>query len=212
MVGPDLRVLQVNAAFERLLGGSRVELLGRPLADRLGTPATRDRIGDSLARTLAGTEPEARLAVACTVRGGERELELRLGALAPVPGRVDALLIEAQRVDDRGQPQPSNGESWLSAVMNSVADGIVLLDPEGTITWLSRSAETIFDYPRDAAIGAVDRPAPASAGGTGRERAGTSAGARIGPGARWSSRFAAAPANWCRSRSRAASSSSATGG
>ena len=38
--------------------------------------------------------------------------------------------------------------------MNSVADGIVLLDPEGTITWLSRSAEAIFDYPRDAAIGA----------------------------------------------------------
>ena len=37
--------------------------------------------------------------------------------------------------------------------MNSVADGIVLLDPEGTINWLSRSAETIFDYPRDAAIG-----------------------------------------------------------
>ena len=42
VVGPDLRVLQVNAVFERLLGGSRVELLGRPLADRLGTLATRD--------------------------------------------------------------------------------------------------------------------------------------------------------------------------
>ena len=29
--------------------------------------------------------------------------------------------------------------------MNSVADGILLLDTEGTITWLSRSAETILE-------------------------------------------------------------------
>ena len=154
LVDSDLRILQANAAFERLLGGSRVELLGRPLAEGLGTRGTREQIAEGLARTLAGPEPETRLTVACAVRGGERELELRIGALAPVPGRVDALLVEAQRVGERGQPQPSNGESWLNAVMNSVADGIVLLDLEGTITWLSRSAETIFDYPRDAAIGA----------------------------------------------------------
>src|SRR4051794_13820420 len=118
---------------------------------------------------LAGREAEARLSIGSMVRGGERELELRFGALTPVPGRVDAVLIEAQRVDDRGQPQPSNGESWLNAVMNSVADGIVLLDLEGTINWLSSSAETIFDYPRDAAVGAsIDLllPLPAEHGGS----------------------------------------------
>ena len=184
----------------------------RPAAcRRLGTPAARDRIGDALARTLAGPEAEARLAVACTVRGGERELELRIGALAPRRrARVDALLIEAHRVDD-GQPPPSNGESWLSAVMNSVADGIVLLDPEGTITWLSRSAEAIFDYPRDAAIGAsIDLllPLPAEPGGSLLERLQAPRPGR----ARSSSRSAGAPASWSRSRSRAASSSSATGG
>jgi len=104
LVGADLRVLQVNAAFERLLGGSRVELLGQPIADRLGTTGARDRIREALGRTLAGPEAEVRLTIGCTVRAGERELELRIGALTPVPGRVDALLIEAQRVDDRGQP------------------------------------------------------------------------------------------------------------
>ena len=53
--------------------------------------------------------------------------------------------------------------------MNSVADGIVLLDLEGTINWLSSSAETIFDYPRDAAVGAsIDLllPLPAEHGGS----------------------------------------------
>ncbi|MFL5333924.1 MAG: diguanylate cyclase domain-containing protein, partial [Geminicoccaceae bacterium] len=169
LIAVDLRVLQVNSAFERLLGGSRVELLGQPIADRLGTAGSRDRIREALERMLAGREAEARLSIGCMVRGGERELELRFGALTPVPGRVDAVLIEAQRVDDRGQPQPSNGESWLNAVMNSVADGIVLLDLEGTINWLSSSAETIFDYPRDAAIGAsIDLllPLPTERGGS----------------------------------------------
>jgi len=53
--------------------------------------------------------------------------------------------------------------------MNSVADGIVLLDLEGTINWLSSSTETIFDYPRDAAVGAsIDLllPLPAEHGGS----------------------------------------------
>ena len=52
--------------------------------------------------------------------------------------------------------------------MSNVADGIVLLDQEGTITWLSRSAEAIFDYPRDAAIGAhIDLILPLAGDGQG---------------------------------------------
>jgi diguanylate cyclase (GGDEF)-like protein/PAS domain S-box-containing protein len=45
------------------------------------------------------------------------------------------------------------GESWFNAVIDSVADGIVTLDADGTIAWLSRSAEAIFDYPREAVVG-----------------------------------------------------------
>ena len=83
-----------------------------------------------------------------------RPIALDASWMGPSPGRVEAVLIEAHRLDEKGQPPVSNGESWLTAVMNNVADGIVLLDPDGIITWLSRSAEAIFDYPRDAAIGA----------------------------------------------------------
>ena len=154
LVGPDQRIQEVNGAFERLIGSGRIELVGAPVADRLGTPLTRQRLDAVLAALAAGPERETRLALACALRGGEREVELWLRALAPSQGRIEAVLIEAHRLDEKGQPPVSNGESWLTAVMNNVADGIVLLDPEGTITWLSRSAEAIFDYPRDAAIGA----------------------------------------------------------
>jgi diguanylate cyclase (GGDEF)-like protein/PAS domain S-box-containing protein len=165
LVGHDQRILEVNGAFERLTGSQRAELVGAPVADRLGTPATRAPLAAALAASATSAERESRLALACTLRGGERELELWLRALPPAADRVQAVLIEAHRLDERGQPAISNGESWLSAVMSNVADGIVLLDPEGTITWLSRSAESIFDYPSDAAIGAgIDLLLPLAGG------------------------------------------------
>ena len=70
-------------------------------------------------------------------------------------GHPSAILLEAQRPSQGGAvaPLPSHGEPWFNAIIDSVTDGIVTLDPAGTITWLSRSAETIFDYPREAAVG-----------------------------------------------------------
>ena len=127
-------------------------------------------------------------------------------------GRADGAPFEAQRVDERGLRRRATANHWLNAVMNSVADGIVLLDPEGTINWLSRSAETIFDYPRDAAVGAsIDLllPLPAEHGGSLLDRLQGAAAGRRAAGAHAS---AGGPANCCRWRSRAASSSSATGG
>jgi diguanylate cyclase (GGDEF)-like protein/PAS domain S-box-containing protein len=153
LLGPDLRIRQANGAFERLIGRSRAELVGHPLVERLPLPAARERLTETLARLQAGEQDgEERLTLACSLRGGEREIELRAVPLRGATG-VEAILIEAQRSGEKGGP-PSNGESWLNAVMNSVADGIVLLDPEGVVTWLSRSAEAIFDYPQDAAVGA----------------------------------------------------------
>jgi diguanylate cyclase (GGDEF)-like protein/PAS domain S-box-containing protein len=150
LVGADGRVRSVNHAFERLVGRSRPELLGQPVAERLPAPAARDSLAGLLARAVAGHEAELRAILPCALRGGERELELRIATL---PGGTGLLLVEAQRVSDK-TAAPGNGESWINAVLDSVADAIVLLDPEGSVTWLSRSAEAIFDYPRDAAVGA----------------------------------------------------------
>ncbi len=154
LIAPDWRILEVNGAFERLIGSGRNELVGAPLVERLVAAADRERLWLALAGLADDPDREARLALACALRGGERELELGLRGIVSAQGGLEAVLVEAHRLDEKGQPPISNGESWLTAVMSNVADGIVLLDPEGTITWLSRSAEAIFDYPRDAAIGA----------------------------------------------------------
>ena len=154
LVGADLRIRSVNGPLERLIGRARQELVGQPVAERLAAPAARPILSATLRRMLSERESEVRLVLACALRGGEQELELRISVLPLRGDVVEALLIEAQRVGEKLPAPPGNGEAWLNAVMNSVADGIVLLDPEGTVTWLSDSAEAIFDYPRDAAVGA----------------------------------------------------------
>jgi diguanylate cyclase (GGDEF)-like protein/PAS domain S-box-containing protein len=177
VIDADRRIREVNCAFERLLGATRGDLLGAPVAERLATPVSRERLDTLLATLADGSEREARLTVTCALRGGDRELQLWLRALV-ASGGAGAVLIEAQRQGDRAAPV-SNGEGWLSAVMANVADGILLLDADGLITWLSRSAEAIFDYPRDAAIGAhVDLllPAPDEAGQGAFERLRLAAG------------------------------------
>ena len=150
--GADGQIVEVNSAFERLIGAARAELAGRPVAERLAAGGGGDALAAAFDTLVKGREQEVRLALPLTVRRGERQLDLRLVALAPAAEA--GVLIEASRVEDRVQAPPSSSESWLAAVMSNVADGIVLLDREGTVTWLSRSAEAILDYPRDAAIGA----------------------------------------------------------
>jgi diguanylate cyclase (GGDEF)-like protein/PAS domain S-box-containing protein len=153
LVGEDRRIREVNSAFERLVGHARTDLVGAPVIDRLGTPATRTRLDAALGAVIEGGERETGLSLVCVLRGGERELQLRLRALAAGPDAVEAVLIEVHRLDEKAPAAVSNGEGWLAAVMKNVADGIVLLDADGIITWLSHAAESIFDYPRDAAIG-----------------------------------------------------------
>ncbi len=153
LVAADRRISVVNSAFERLVGLVGRDLVGAPVAERLGTAASRARLDAALGTLAAGGERETRLTVTCPLRDGERDLQLRLRALPSGAGGADAVLIEAYRLDDRALAPVSNGEGWLSAVMKNVADGIVLLDADGMITWLSHAAEAIFDYPRDAAIG-----------------------------------------------------------
>ncbi|MFO1050470.1 MAG: EAL domain-containing protein [Geminicoccaceae bacterium] len=150
LAGADGQIVEVNSAFERLIGATRAEVIGRPVAERLAVGGGRDALATAFDALVQGREREARLALPIAARGGERQLDLRLVGLAAEAG----VLIEANRVEDRAQSPPSSSESWLAAVMSNVTDGIILLDREGTVTWLSRSAEAILDYPRDAAIGA----------------------------------------------------------
>jgi diguanylate cyclase (GGDEF)-like protein/PAS domain S-box-containing protein len=160
------RVVASNAAFERLVGRSRAELAGSLVAELLAAPPSRALLVEALAGLAAGrggAEPAVLQDLPCLAKGGERPLDLRLVAVAAAAGGDPpaAVLVEVQRGSGGAGPAPAAGapdnghrDPWFNAIMDSMADGIVALDAAGTITWLSRSAEAIFDYPGDAAVGA----------------------------------------------------------
>jgi diguanylate cyclase (GGDEF)-like protein/PAS domain S-box-containing protein len=150
LVDEDVRIRLANGASERLVGRSRSELLGQRLADCLGASAAHEALAEALADASASLAAEARKVLRCVLHGKERELEVRV---APLSLGSQLFLVEAHRIDDKGTPSSSKGELWLNAILNNMADGILLLDPEGVVTWLSRSAEALFDYPHDASIG-----------------------------------------------------------
>ena len=153
LLGADRRIQAVNGAFERMVGVPRDQLVDTPLADLLGESSARERLEEGIATLFARGEREVRLTLSCRLRGGEREFLLWL-RMVPGPQPHAGILIEVHRLEDKVQTPVSNGTGWLSEIMRNVADAIVLLDPDGLITWLSKSAEALFDYPRDAAIGA----------------------------------------------------------
>ena len=162
----DLRVREANAAFERLIGRDLVDLHGMPVEEALIAPSGRAIAAEALDRAMHRQEVVRCPALPCLVRGAERPLDLQLVPMPGADGRPQGLLIEAQRAAQASLP--GEGEPWFNAILDSVADGIVTLDQGGTVTWLSRTAETILDYPREAAIGAplsvlmnasIDQPA-----------------------------------------------------
>ena len=178
----DLRVREANAALERLIGRDLALLRGLPVGEALIAPSGRAIAAEAMARTLRRPEPVRCPALPCLVRGVERPLDLQLVPMLGADGRAQGLLIEAQRAAPASLT--GEGEPWFNAILDSVADGIVTLDRDGVVTWLSRTAETILDYPREAAVGAplsvlmnasIDQPA-----GT-LERLIADTGTRAGP-------------------------------
>ena len=143
--GADGQIVEVNSAFERLVGHPRGDLVGAAVADRLAAPASRARLEGALATLLESGERELGLSLLCPLRGGERELQLRLRVVGSAQDASATVLIEAHRQDGKPPSPASSGAGWLSAVMRNVAGGMVLLDADSVVTWLSHAAETIFD-------------------------------------------------------------------
>ncbi len=151
LLEPDRRILAMNSAFERLTGQTRAELAGGTL-EQLVAPAQHAMLAEVLTLALERKEPASAPGITCLARGGERTLELRLSPVLGPGDAVTAVLVEAQRPTHGVvlPPAPGQGDAWFDAVIESVSDGIITLDAEATVVWLSRSAEVIFDYPGEA--------------------------------------------------------------
>jgi PAS domain S-box-containing protein len=87
----------------------------------------------------------------------------------PVPKEPDEIATLAQALEEsrvntyRALDDLSQARAWLDTLIQSVAEGIVTVDQDGTITSFSQGAARITGWPREAALGqpldAVLKPA-----------------------------------------------------
>ena len=147
------RVVGVNEALARLLGrrpreSGDVSVGG--LLDAL-EPATLDR---ELRRIVARGEPELLPAQSCRRPDGAAILlDLRCTPLLHEAGAVSTLVIEVRPVAGESPVPSARSQSWLQALMASVADGIVTLAEDGSVSWLSPPAAAILGLTPEAAYG-----------------------------------------------------------
>ncbi len=175
----DGLVLEVNRAARELVGVTRADVVGRPFWDTpwwAHDAAQRDRLRQAIAAAAAGhAEGFQATHVAVTGAGVIVDFAVRPRATAP-DGACRYLVVEGTDVtahsharDDltrsrdelaahvsaqAGRLAQAEGaleetQAMHKAVVETIVDGIVLIDAAGIMAWSNVSAQTMFGYRAD---------------------------------------------------------------
>lgn len=127
-------------------------LTGKRAADYLA-PAEADMMEQALQRVFASGEI---IRFESAVPMGESNTEWLSHQLSPITwnGSDDAVLIVSTIITERKWLEQNlrSSEEQYRAIIAALGDGIVILDPEGKITFASPRAYDIFEVPRDEQI------------------------------------------------------------
>ena len=132
LTGPDGTLRRVNAAFTALLGESEDALIGR-------RPAFFDDFAEAgLPRRLSVTRPDG---TTRTVLAVASRIVDETGSGARLKTIADVTDLE------HAQAELAASHQRLAAINDSVLDGIITINPSGSIESFNRAAETVFGYP-----------------------------------------------------------------
>jgi PAS domain S-box-containing protein len=141
----DARILEVNPAFERMLGMSSAELGGRRLREAI--PYVGDAWVQVLARVAHGGPPEVRVEY---VPPRDRYFETR--AYCPKPGQAALQLFDVTE-QKLAEERTEERDARLDALVASAMDAIVSLDEQQRVVLFNPAAEKMFRCRADEAIG-----------------------------------------------------------
>ncbi len=147
----DGRVIHVNTAGVRALGArSTSDIEGRLLEDLLA-PDYRELAADGFELLLAEQAPVPLKMM--RLDGGQVEIELMI---RPYSDSIEGSVVVIGR-DVTAQKQAAvallERERRITAIMENVADGIIVIDEKGRIESINRAAETMFDYAAGDVVG-----------------------------------------------------------
>jgi len=151
---PDLPVVDVNPAFERITGYTLDEVRGRNCRFLQGPATDAQALGRIRAALAAGTEVNELLL------NYRRDGTLFWNELQIMPIRDDAgalthFVALQSDVSERVQAQQALAarEAYLRQVLNTTHDGIVVIDEHGIVESFNAGAEAMFGHRADEVIG-----------------------------------------------------------
>jgi PAS domain S-box-containing protein len=142
---PDMPLIYVNPAFERLTGYDRAQVLGRNCRFLQG-PRTQQASLDTLRAALAAGS-------ACTVilnnqrrDGSDFVCELHVAPVHDAEGRLTHYIGMQNDVTERNRAmeQLRHSEELYRSVASAITDGLMIIGPDGRIVAANPSAEAML--------------------------------------------------------------------
>ena len=150
----------VNKGFERTIGWTEQEMLGRNFLsvfrDDEGSDARR-----GVAAAFNGAKPTERISHWCTRDGGERVIAWTATPIVDSEGRSLALIVGVDATDrQRREAELRSSEERLRAAIEASPVAIVEYALDDTITRWNPAAERIFGWTAEQVIGGPARHQP----------------------------------------------------
>jgi diguanylate cyclase (GGDEF)-like protein/PAS domain S-box-containing protein len=151
----DLTVQNLNSAAEWLTGWQRPAAVGRRFVELIALASEQPTVLQDLKQALGGTRVSGSEVWLRLPDGQEGRLVWSYTPLRDPGGVTLGVLAQGSTLAPLGEiaPAAADDQLRLKAIMDNVADGIVVLDNQGVIVSFSRPAEAIFGYPRSEVIG-----------------------------------------------------------
>ena len=151
---PDMPLIYVNPAFERITGYQRAESVGRNCRFLQGPETDQKELQTLRAGLRTGSETHT------TLRNYRKDGSLFWNKLVMAPVHDDAGQLShfiGVEQDITAQRQAEAGlkasEARLRTVLDNAVDGIIVIDGRGKVASFNRAAENIFGYCADEVVG-----------------------------------------------------------
>jgi diguanylate cyclase (GGDEF)-like protein/PAS domain S-box-containing protein len=141
------RIMEWNAAAERIFGWSRLEAVGRPLAELIVPEELRAAHAAGMARFLAtgvSTVVDRRIELpALTANGRRITVEMRVGAYERQGSRCVGAFLDDVSERNRTRQELEEKQELLDAVLESIDVAVVACDAEGNLTLFNKKARML---------------------------------------------------------------------
>jgi len=151
---PDLPLVDVNPAFERITGYTRAEVLGRNCRFLQG-PDTDAAALDRIRAALKAGRAVSELLLNHRRDGSPFWNELQIRPVHDATGQLTHFVALQADVSARVAAQQALAarEAYLRQVLDATHDGIIVTDSRGTVESYNAGAERMFGHAADEVIG-----------------------------------------------------------